>query len=173
MRITRLVGVNVYLGIVALAATLLGMGNHAHARTVNGIDDPDRVPGAFIVLLKRDHILSLNNPVLTSANEIATKSAKWQAAKAAVDTEVAQMVGKLAKGHPDVRISSVLSEGKAPGFVLKASDEEAKAIANEDDVAEVDVSVRIKNVTSTNNQTPALSWGLQRIDHLPTGVDPV
>jgi hypothetical protein len=70
MQITRLAGFSVYLEIVALAGTLLGASNHAHAGTLNGMDDPDRVPEAFKVVLKRDHILSLNNPVLTSVNEI-------------------------------------------------------------------------------------------------------
>jgi hypothetical protein len=35
----------------------------------------------------------------------------------------------------------------APGFVLKASDEDAKAIADEDDVKEVDADVLLRNVT--------------------------
>jgi hypothetical protein len=43
-----------------------------------------------------------------------------------------------------------MSRGQAPGFVLKASDKDAKAIADEDDVAEVDADTTIdaiKNVT--------------------------
>jgi hypothetical protein len=67
--------------------------------------------------------------VLIDANEIATKSATWQAA--AVDTEVAQKVGKLGKIHPNVHISAVTSRGKATGFVLRASDDDAKAMENE------------------------------------------
>ena len=83
------------------------------------MDDPDRVPGEFIVVLKRDHIVSLKNPALTDAHEIAIKSAKWQVAKAAADTEVAQIVGKLAKAHPHVRISAVMSRGQAPGLCIE------------------------------------------------------
>jgi hypothetical protein len=143
--------------IVSLAGTLLAV-SHAHAGTVNGMDDPDRVPGEFIVVLKRDHIGSLKNPALTDAHEIAIKSAKWQAAKAAADTEVAQIVGKLAKPHPHVRISAVMSRGQAPGFVLKASDEDAKAIANEDDVAEIDADIMLRNVTLSTKPEHSQEW---------------
>jgi hypothetical protein len=60
------------------------------------------------------------------------------------------MVAKLRNAHPNVKISAVMSRGQAPGFVLKASDKDAKAIADEDDVAEVDADTTIdaiKNVT--------------------------
>jgi subtilisin family serine protease len=171
MRI-KLAGFDVCLWVVGLAAVLTVVSGHAHAGALNGMDDPDRVRGSFIVVLKRDHIVSLNNPVLTDAHEIATRSEKWKAAKAAADAEVAQMVGKLAKAHPQVRISAVMSRGKSPGFVLKASEEEAKALSNEDDVAEVDADVVLKNVTLSTNQSPAPSWGLKRIDQLPSAVSP-
>ena len=55
---------------------------------------------------------------------------------------------KLAKAHPKVKISAVMSHGQAPGFVLKASDEDARTIADEDDVAEVNADVVVKNVTA-------------------------
>jgi len=63
------------------------------------------------------------------------------------DSEVAQIVSKLVQAHPHVKISAVMSHGQAPGFVLKASDDDAKAIANEDDVKEVDADVLLRNVT--------------------------
>ena len=143
---TRLSGFKSYLGIASLVGTLLGV-SLSHAGALNRMDDPDRVPGAFIVVLKRDHIASPRNPVLTDAHEIAAKSDKWKAAKEAADSEVAQIVSKFVQAHPDVKISAVMSRGQAPGFVLKASDEDAKAIANEDDVKEVDAAVLVRNVT--------------------------
>jgi hypothetical protein len=148
MRI-RFVGFKAYLGIVSLAGSLLVV-SHAHAGTVSGMDDPNRVPGSFVVVLKRDHIVSLKNPVLTDPHEIAVKSEKWQAAKAAADSEVAQIVAKLTKAHPHVTISAVMSRGEAPGFVLRASDDDARAIAHEEDVAEVDADTMLRNVTLSN-----------------------
>jgi hypothetical protein len=121
--------------------TVAGIGTAAHAGTLKGMNDPDRVPGAFIVMLKRDRIVSLKNPVLADPHEKAIRSPKWQAATAAVNTEVAQVVRKLAKAHPHVRVGAVMSEGSSPGFVLKASDEDARAMANEEDVAEVDADM--------------------------------
>jgi hypothetical protein len=73
--------------------------------------------------------------MLTDEREVASRSTNWQAAKTAADAEVAQMVAKLRKAHPHVQISAVMSHGQAPGFVLKASDQDAKAIADEDDVS--------------------------------------
>ena len=40
-------------------------------------------------------------------------------------------MAKLVKTYPHVKISAVMSHGQAPGFALKASDEDAKAIADE------------------------------------------
>jgi hypothetical protein len=140
----QVIGLTGYICIVTNAA----------AGTINGIDDPNRVPGRFIVVLKRDHIISLRNPVLTDAREAAGSSENWLAAKAAADAEVAQMVANLKKSHPKVKISAVMSQGQLPRFVLKASDEDAKAIADEDDVAEVDADSSrgsIKNVTSRDH----------------------
>src|ERR1700744_1281611 len=76
--------------------------NLTQAGAVKGMTDPHRVPGAFIVMLKRERILSLGNPVLIDPHERAIKSPKWQAATAAVSTEVAQVVRRLAKAHPHV-----------------------------------------------------------------------
>jgi hypothetical protein len=146
---TRLSGIKASLGIVSLAGTLFGV-NPADAGTVIGMNDPDRVPGSFIVVLKRDHILSLKNPALTNAHEEANKSERWEAAKAAADAEVAQIVHRLATAHPHARISAVVSRGQAPGFVLKASDVDAKAIADDNDVAEVDADIMLRDVTLSN-----------------------
>jgi hypothetical protein len=146
---TRLSGFKSFLGIASLAGTIMGV-SLSHAGALNGLDDRDRVPGMWIVVLKREHIVSLRNPALTDAREIVGRSANWQAAKAAADAEVAQMVAKLRNAHPNVKISAVMSRGQAPGFVLKASDKDAKAIADEDDVAEVDADTTIdaiENVT--------------------------
>jgi hypothetical protein len=114
MRI-RFAGFNAYLGIVSLAGSLLVV-SHAHAGTVSGMDDPNRIPGSFVVVLKRDHIVSLKNPALTDLHEIAVKSEKWQAAKAAADSEVAQIVAKLANARPHAKILAVMSRGEAPGL---------------------------------------------------------
>ncbi len=139
-----------HLPTSALAgALLLGTSSFVHAGTLKGMNDPNRVPGAFIVMLRRDHIVALGNPVLIDPHEKSIKSPKWQAATAAVDTEVAQMVRKLAKAHPHARVAAIMSEGMSPGFVLKASDEDARAMANEADVAEVDADMLLKKTTLT------------------------
>jgi hypothetical protein len=127
--------------LAAIMGALAGIAQDAQAGTLKGMNDPDRIPGAFIVMLRRDRIVSLKNPVLADPHEKAVNSPKWQAAAAAVNTEVAQVVRKLAKAHPHVRIGAVMSEGTSPGFVLKASDEDARAMANEEDVAEVDADM--------------------------------
>jgi hypothetical protein len=113
------------------------------------MDDPDRVSGKWVVVLKREHIVSLRNSVLTDAREMTAKSDKWKAAKEAADSEVAQIVSQLMQAHPQVKIAAVMSHGQALGFVLKASDEDAKAIANQDDVKEVDADVLLRNVTQS------------------------
>jgi hypothetical protein len=136
--------------IASCVATIALAGSTCvQAGALKGMHDPDRVPGTFIVMLNRDHIVALRNPALIDPHEKAVKSPKWQAAIAAVNTEVAQMVRKLAKSHPHVRVSTVMSEGTSPGFVLKASDEDALAIANEPDVTEVDADMLPRNRTST------------------------
>jgi hypothetical protein len=145
----RISGFKSHLGIASLAGTFLVV-SYAHAGALNGMDDPDRIPGQYLVGLKRDHIVSLNNTALTDAHEIKIKSEKWQAAEVAAAAEVAQIVSRLLKAHPNVKISAVLSEGKAPGFVLRASDEDARAIANDDDVAEVDAAVLLRNMISSD-----------------------
>jgi hypothetical protein len=114
----RLSGSKSNLGIASLAGTLFGV-SLSHAGALNGIDDPDRVSGSWIVVLKKE----------------------------AADSEVAQIVSKLMRAHPQVKISAVLNHGQAPGFIMKASDEDAKAIANEDDVKEVDADILLRNVT--------------------------
>jgi hypothetical protein len=63
----------------------------SHAGALNGLDDPDRVPGMWIVVLKREHIVSLRNPALTDAREIVGRSANWQATKAAADPQLTQL----------------------------------------------------------------------------------
>jgi hypothetical protein len=143
---TGSLGFKVYLGIVAVTGCLLAA-SHTPAGTLNGMDDPDRVPGEYIVVLKRDHIVSLKNRALTDVHEIAAKSEKWKDARAAADAEVAQIVNRLETAYPHIRISAVMSHGQAPGFVLRASDENARAIANDDDVEEVDAGVALKNLT--------------------------
>jgi len=137
----RISGFKSHLGISSLAGTLLVV-SHANAGALNGMDDPDRVPRQYIVNLKRDHVASLNNPVLTDKSELKRhiKSEQWRAADAAVDAEVAQIVSRLQKAHPNAKITTVMSH--VPCFVVEdASDEEAKAIAEDDDVAVVNVNV--------------------------------
>jgi hypothetical protein len=142
----RLSGFKSYLGIASLAGALFG-GSLSHAGALNGMDDPNRVSGKWIVVLRSEHIVSLRNPLLSDAHEMAAQSDKWKAAKEAAVSEVAQIVSKLVQAHPHVKISAVLSHGLTPGFVLKASDEDAKAIANEEDVKEVDADILVRNVT--------------------------
>jgi hypothetical protein len=53
---------------------------------------------AHHILKKLEHI---------GAEEIKAHSAKWLAAMATIDAEIAQIVTRLAKAHPHVPISSV------------------------------------------------------------------
>ena len=132
---------------------LLGM-TVVQAGTLNGMDDPDRVPGSFIVVLKIDHIVSLKNSVLSNAQETAVKSEKWRVAIAAADREISQIVNRLVQAHPLIQVSAVLSTGQSPGFAMKASDADAKAISDDVDVKEVDADVLLKDVTSRTKPGP-------------------
>jgi len=142
-------GLNVRLGTGMLLGVAL-----AHAGTIDGLDDPGRTPSVFIVVLKLDPDASLKNLALTDAQEVSAKSDKWRVAKAAADRAVTKIVDRLVQAHPQVKISAVLSSGQTPGFVMKASDADAEAIANEDDVAEVDTDSVLQNVTSANTPEP-------------------
>lgn len=165
----RLSRLNLYLWLFGLAGSLLGVTHNIYAGALNGIDDPDRVPGEFMVVLKRERIVSLKNPVLSDRHERAVRSPQWQAARAAVATELAQFVDKLTKAHPHIRISASSAPEAVQTLTMKASDEDAKAVAGEPDVAEVDANMVLRNTTLTS---PAPSWGLERIDQLPSAVTP-
>ena len=119
------------------ALPLLFCGAIASAGTVLGMDGPHRVPWAFRVELKRERIISFKKLEHIDSQEMNTHSAKWLAAMATIDAEIAQIVTKLAKAHPHVRISSV-SGRNDPGFLLRGSDEEARAMADEADVESVE-----------------------------------
>jgi len=56
---------------------------------------------------------------------------------ATIDAEIAQIVTKLAKAHPHVRFSSVTGRNN-PSFLLRGSDEEARAMADEADIESVE-----------------------------------
>ena len=56
---------------------------------------------------------------------------------ATIDAEIAQIVTNLAKAHPHVQISSVTGRNN-PGFVLRGSDDEARAMADEADIESVE-----------------------------------
>jgi hypothetical protein len=118
-------------GVFALS--LLFSGAIASAGTVRGMDEPHRVPWAFRVELKRERIVSFKRLEHIDSQEINTHSARWLAAMATIDAEIAQIVTKLAKAHPHVQISSV-SGRNDPGFLLRGSDEEARAMADEADI---------------------------------------
>ena len=111
---------------------------------------PHRVPWAFRVELKRERIISFKRLDHIDPQEINTHSAKWLVAMAAIDAEIAKIVAKLAKAHPHVQISSV-SGRNDPGFLLRGSDEEARAMADEADVESVEslgaADELIENVT--------------------------
>jgi hypothetical protein len=115
-------------GVFALP--LLLSGAVANASTVSGLDGPHRVPWAFRVELKRERIMSFKALDHIGSKDINTHSARWLAAMATIDAEIAQIVTRLAKAHPHVQISSVTGRSN-PSFVLRGSDEEAKAMADE------------------------------------------
>jgi hypothetical protein len=56
---------------------------------------------------------------------------------ATVDAEIAQIVIRLGEAHPHVQISSVTGRNN-PSFLLRGSDEEARAMADEADVESVE-----------------------------------
>ena len=122
----------------------------ANAGTVRGMDGPHSVPWAFRVELKRERIISFRRLEHIGPEEINTHSAKWLAAMATIDAEIAQIVTRLAKAHPHVQISSVTGRNN-PSFLLRGSDEEARAMADEADVESVEslgaTDELIENVT--------------------------
>jgi hypothetical protein len=114
------------------------------------MDGPHSVPWAFRVELKRERIISFKRLEHIGPEEINTHSAKWLAAIATIDSEIAYMVTRLAKAHPHVQISSVTGRNN-PSFLLRGSDEEARAMADEADVESVEslgaADELIENVT--------------------------
>ena len=132
------------------ALLLLFSGAIANAGTVHGMDGPHLVPWAFRVELKRERIISFKSLEHIGQEEINTHSAKWLAAMATIDAEIAQIVTKLAKAHPHVQISSVAGRNN-PSFLLRGSDEEARAMADEADIESVEslgaADELIENVT--------------------------
>jgi hypothetical protein len=101
------------------------------------MDGPHRVPWAFRVELKRERIISFKKLEHIGPENIKAHSAKWLAAMATIDAEIAKIVTRLAKAHPHVQISSVTGRNN-PSFVLRGSDEEANAMADEADVESVE-----------------------------------
>jgi hypothetical protein len=100
-------------------------------KDVNSSDEQNRNSlFAYRVELKRDHIASLNKLSLLDRQDIKSHSAKWLAAMAAIDAEIAKIVARLGHAHPHVQISSVTGR-KSPSFIMRGSDEESKAMANE------------------------------------------
>ena len=122
-------------GMFALPLFLSGA--IANAGTVSGMDEPHRVPWAFRVELKRERIMSSKKLDHIGSEDIKTHSAKWLAAMATIDAEIAQIVTRLTKAHPHVQISSVTG-GNDPSFLLRGSDEQARAMADESDVDSVE-----------------------------------
>jgi hypothetical protein len=122
-------------GVFALPLFLSG--GVANAGTVSGMDGPHRVPWAFRVELKRERIISFKKLEHIGPENIKAHSAKWLAAMATIDAEIAKIVTRLAKAHPHVQISSVTGRNN-PSFVLRGSDEEANAMADEADVESVE-----------------------------------
>jgi hypothetical protein len=103
----------------------------ASAKDVNSTDEKNRnVLFAYRVELKRDHIASVKKLSLLDRQDIKYHSAKWLAAMAAIDAEIAKIVARLGQAHPHVQISSVTGR-KNPSFIMRGSDEESKAMANE------------------------------------------
>jgi hypothetical protein len=127
--------VDLIFGVFALPLFLSGA--IANAGTVRGMDGPHSVPWAFRVELKRERIISFKKLKHIDSQEINTHSAKWLAAMATIDAEIALIVIKLAKAHPHVQISSVTGRNN-PSFLLRGSDEEARAMADEADVESVE-----------------------------------
>ena len=127
----------VHLIFGVFAVPLLFSGATANAGTIRGMDGPHRVPWAFRVELKRERIISFKRLEHIGPEDINTHSAKWLAAMATIDAEIAQIVTKLARVHPHVQISSVTGRNN-PSFLLRGSDEEARAMADEADIESVE-----------------------------------
>jgi hypothetical protein len=140
--------VDLIFGVFALPLFLCGA--TANAGTVRGMDGPHRVPWAFRVELKRERIMSFKRLEHIGPEEINTHSVKWLAVMATIDAEISQIVTRLAEAHPHVQISSVTGRNN-PSFLLRGSDEEARAMADEADVESVEslgaADELIENVT--------------------------
>jgi hypothetical protein len=164
----RVCGVLAYIGMITVVGILLGASINARAGALNGLDHPDRVPGQFIVTLKREHLVSLKELALIDRNERTGRTEKWKNATAAVDSEVASRAAQLMTLHRGRLSYPVVGASLIPMFTIEASDEEARAISNESDVERVDALILIRNSALTT-QSPAPSWGLDRIDKGDTG----
>jgi hypothetical protein len=133
---------------------LLSLSSFAQAGTIIGIDNPHRVPGEFIVKLRAGCLASLNNPTLKDGQH-SIDSPEWQVARAAVDAEIARMVDKLIKAHPHVRITRSSTPEVDQTLHMKASDKDARAVADGADVESVeslDGDTVIKNITQTTGR---------------------
>lgn len=127
--------VDLIFGVFALPLFLSGA--IANAGNVRGMDGPHSAPWAFRVELKRERIISFKRLEHISREEINTHSAKWLVTMASIDAEIAQMVTRLAKAYPHVQISSVAGRNN-PSFLLRGSDEDARAMADEADIESVE-----------------------------------
>jgi hypothetical protein len=61
-------------------------------------------------------------------------SPQWQAARVAVAAEIAQIVDKLTRSHPHVRISWSSTPEVVQTLNMKASDKDARSVADEPEV---------------------------------------
>lgn len=87
--------VHLVFGVFSLPLFLGGA--LANAGTVRSMDGPHSVPWAFRVELKRERIVSVRRLEHIGAEEIKSHSAKWLAAMASIDAEIARMITRLSK----------------------------------------------------------------------------
>jgi hypothetical protein len=122
-----------YWAAILVWVLLLGVETIARGGTLRPVDEHHDVPWAFRVDLKREQLSSLRKLEQIDPKGVKAHSPEWLAVMAAMDAEIARVVAKLAKAHPHVRVSSVTGR-KNPGFILRGSDKDARAMAAEPNV---------------------------------------
>jgi hypothetical protein len=129
-----------WVGGLLLTSTLAGSSFAVAASVIEGINDPQRIPGQYIVILKEDVQL---RSVLSPEQRIMHV------------TERAQRLSERMRGRVLHRYS-----GQVQGFAVRASEARIKALVNDPEVAWIEVD-RMVNLNATQSNAP---WGLDRID---------
>jgi subtilisin family serine protease len=155
--------VTVFLGLSAISSLA-----SAATSKVEGLKSPNRVGNRFIVLFETSSISSMKQSILRNKAERLRSPQDFRTADERVRQENVQLASRLLVGKTYF-IERVLG-ASTPGVVVTLSDAVASQLAEDPRIKAVIADQEIQNVTVTD-QTPAPSWGLDRIDQLNRPLD--